>query len=164
MVIVLFGVSGAGKTTVGTQLARELAWEFLDGDDYHPPENRKKMREGVALTDQDRWPWLAVIRDSIGRALAAKRSAVVACSSLSRAHRDYLRQPGVTFVYLRGAPEVIRPRLERRKEHFFEPGLLASQFEALEEPDDGVVVDIDQPVEGIVAEVLARLHLPRAPA
>ena len=159
MIIVLFGVSGAGKTTIGRQLARELAWPFHDGDDYHTSASRDRMASGVPLTDADRWPWLAAIRDLISGTRAARQNAVIACSALARAHRDYLRQPGVRFVYLKGTPDLLRERLRARRGHFFPPGLLESQLEALEAPRGGVVVDVAKPPRDVVREIRRRLGL-----
>ena len=133
VVIVLIGVSGSGKSTVGKLLARDLDCQFYEGDTYHSPANKRKMREGIPLTDADRWPWLNAIRKVISKELAQKKDAVVACSALAQSYRDHLRQPGVKFVYLKGDFDLFRERIEKRRGHFFDPDLLASQFEALEE-------------------------------
>src|SRR5687768_10668164 len=142
MVIVLIGVAGSGKSTICKHLAEELGGKFYEGDNYHSRANKKKMREGIALTDADRWPWLAAIRERITKILAENKVAVVACSALAQSYRDYLRQPGVQFVYLKGDFDLFRERLEKRRGHFFDPDLLASQFEALEEPRRALAVDV----------------------
>ena len=159
MVIVLIGVSGSGKSTVGKLLARDLDCKFYEGDTYHSPANKRKMREGIPLTDADRWPWLNAIRKVISKALAQKKDAVVACSALAQSYRDHLRQPGVKFVYLKGDFELLQKRLQKRRGHFFDPALLASQFEVLEEPRGALAVDVAQTPDAIVREIQERLHL-----
>jgi gluconokinase len=157
--IVLIGVSGSGKSTVGKQLARRLDCKFYEGDNYHSPANKKKMRAGIPLTDADRWPWLAKIRELISKVLAQEGCAVVACSALAQSYRDYLRQPGVQFVYLKGDFDLLRERLEKRRGHFFDPDLLASQFEALEEPRRALAVDVAHTPAAIAREIQERLGL-----
>lgn len=162
MIIVLTGVAGSGKTTVGKLLAESLGWPFHDGDDYHPPANVERMAAGIPLTDADRRPWLAALRNVVHHTLASESDAVIACSSLTRAHRDYLRRPGVSFVFLKGSAELLRDRLQRRRGHFFPPALLASQLAALEEPRDALVVDAAQPAAAIVREIRDSMKLPAA--
>jgi len=168
MVIVLMGVSGSGKTTVGTRLAEALGWTFADGDDFHPSANVEKMRRGEPLTDADRWPWLRALRDYIGERLATDAPAVVACSALKAAYREVLLDdnPGAELVYLRGDYALIRERMEARPDHFFDAEMLDSQFEALEEPapDEALVVDIDAPPDEIVDTIRRRLPGLPAPA
>ncbi len=159
MVIVLMGVSGCGKTTVGKLLARRLHWKFYEGDDFHPAANRQKMSEGRALDDADREPWLSALRASIAGSLARGENAVVSCSALEQAHRDRLALKGVRFVHLKGDPGLIAARLEKRTGHFFAPALLASQFETLEEPRAALVVGIAQTPRAIAAEIEHRLGL-----
>jgi gluconokinase len=161
MVIILMGVSGSGKTTIGQRLAQELGWPFYDGDDFHPQANIAKMRQGVPLTDDDRHPWLAALRRLIDSVLAAKQSAVIACSALKRAYRDRLAGPheNVVFVYLKGSYEVIQQRLLERQGHFMRAGLLASQFETLEEPERALTMDITQEPGVIIAQVRRILRI-----
>ena len=160
MVILLMGVSGSGKTTVGQLLASQLGWEFADGDDYHPAANVEKMWNGTPLTDADRAPWLETLRALIAGWIAEGKNAVLACSALKRAYRESLRiGPEVQVVYLRGTPQLLRERLRARVGHFMTERMLKSQLAALEEPEDAVVVDVDRAPARIVAEILARLGL-----
>jgi gluconokinase len=161
MVIVLMGVSGAGKSTVGARLADLLGWPFHDGDALHSAEARARMHRGQALNDADRAPWLARLRALIEGCLGRGESAVVACSALRQAYRAELNvdPERVKFVYLRGTYETISARLARRHGHFMPPGLLRSQFETLEEPRDAMVVDIEAPPSAIAAEIRRRLPL-----
>ena len=163
MVIIIFGVSGAGKTTVGELLARELGWDFYEADDFHSPANIEKMRRGVPLTDEDRWPWLENLRGLIKRCVAAGENAVLACSALKRAYRKYLRVSAeVKFVFLHGDYTVIAKQLERRRGHFMKPGLLRSQFADLEEPgpdEETLTVELGRTPEELVNEIKAKLHL-----
>jgi gluconokinase len=163
MIIVLMGVCGSGKTTIGERLAGRLGCGFSDADGFHPQANVDKMRAGVALTDEDRWPWLAALRAAVEGWKAAGESHIVACSALREAYRAVLSPEGdVVFVYLKGSAAVIAPRLRTRQGHYMNPDLLESQFAALEEPKDAVVVDIAATPDAIVAEILARL--PSTPA
>ena len=149
------GVSGVGKTTVGEMLARDLGWPFYDADELHPTANVEKMRRGIALTDADRAPWLAAIRELIRELRRAGRSAVIACSALKQSYRDYLteQRPDVRVVYLKGDFELIHRRLVRRTGHFMNPDLLASQFATLEEPEGVLPVHAARPPAEIVAEI-----------
>ena len=158
-VILLIGVSGSGKSTVGRMLAGTLGWEFYEGDDFHSSQNKTRMHAGIPLTDADRWPWLATIRHLISRVLARKESAVVACSALAQSYRDFLWQPGVWFVYLQGDFRLLHERLQKRHGHFFDPGLLTSQFEALEEPRRALMVNVAKTPNAIVREIRERLGL-----
>lgn len=161
MVIVLVGVSGVGKTTVGLRLAETLEWEFFDGDAFHPAANIDKMAQGIPLTDEDRWPWLRAIHDFIHERLMVGASAVVACSALKAAYRDALLDgnDGAHLVFLKGDFDLIERRLEARAGHFFNAELLESQFEALEEPDPGEVftVAVDRPPDEIVCRIKSAL-------
>jgi gluconokinase len=153
------GVCGCGKTTVGVALARSLGWRFIDADDLHPPENVAKMASGIALTDDDRWPWFDRIVAEMRRSSAAGEHAVVACSALKAAYRDRLATGGdVRFVYLKGDEATIQPRLAVRSGHFMPASLLPSQFATLEEPKDAIVVDIREPIEAQVATITRALR------
>jgi len=155
MVVVVMGVTGAGKTTVGEALAADLGWDFYDADDFHPAANKAKMHAGIALTDEDRWPWLAAIRRAIEQALADGRGAVVACSALKAAYREALAGglEGVAFVLLDGPRELLEERLQARTDHFMNPALLDSQLRTLERPRHAIVVDISQPAPVQVAAI-----------
>ena len=164
--LVVMGVSGSGKSTIGEALAARLDWRFEDGDAFHPPSNVAKMKAGHPLTDEDRWPWLHAIADEIDRVCAAGERVVIACSALRRAYRDILvhGRNDVRIVYLDGTEPLIASRLGRRKDHFMPPGLLASQFATLETPGDDerpVAVSIDAPVEKIVDDILDQLDFGR---
>jgi gluconokinase len=148
MIVVLMGVAGSGKTTIGERLAQGQGWPFFDADDFHSPENKEKMRRGLGLTDADREPWLAALRARIDEFLAAGRSAVFACSALKQAYRDRLQAgPEVRFVYLKGSFELFEGRLASRPGHYAGPSLLRSQFAALEEPVGVPTVAADQTPE-----------------
>jgi gluconokinase len=159
MVIVLMGVSGAGKTTVGRLLAQALGAEFAEGDAYHPAENIAKMRRGIPLEDADRWPWLAILGAQIDRWLAAGTTVVLACSALKQRYRDVLARgrTDVRFVHLEGDKALIRLRLDGRRGHYMPATLLDSQFAALEAPSDAITVDVTGTPELIVADILRRL-------
>jgi gluconokinase len=154
------GVSGSGKTTVGRLLAKDLGWPFRDADDFHPAANLEKMRNGVPLTDEDRAPWLDVVHDMIVALDRDGRSVVLACSALKQSYRERITD-GVSVVrviYLRGDASLIRLRLARRSGHFFPLALLQSQVDALEEPVDAIIVDIDAHAEEIAAQIAAQLR------
>lgn len=164
MIILMMGVSGAGKTTIGKLLASALGWEFADADDYHSATNIEKMRSGMPLTDADRAPWLESLHALIAGWIAEGKNAVLACSALKQAYRDFLRiGPEVCILYLRVTPEVLRRRLLARRGHFMTEVMLTSQLATLEEPKDAVVIDADGDPEGVVAEILARLKLATMP-
>jgi carbohydrate kinase (thermoresistant glucokinase family) len=162
MIILLMGVSGSGKSTVGALLAERLACEFQDGDVFHPAANVEKMHEGIPLSDADRLPWLNAIAAWIDEARAAGKHAVVACSALKRCYREILigNRADVRLVYLRGDEALIAGRLQKRKRHFMPQGLLKSQFEALEEPgaeEKPIIVEVDRSPAEIVEEIVGSL-------
>jgi gluconokinase len=152
------GVVGVGKTTVGRVLAEKLGWQFADGDDFHPAANIEKIRRGIALDDEDRAPWLARLQNAIVEWKGQNQNAVLACSALKRKYRDALSADGVRFVYLEGAPELIRQRLLARHGHFATDSILASQFRDLEVPEDAITVSVDKTPEATAEEILARLQ------
>lgn len=163
MTIIIFGVSGAGKTTVGNLLARELGWHFLEADDFHPAANIEKMRSGHQLTDENRWPWLERLRQQIERSLAAGENAVLACSALKRAYGDRLRvSDEVKFVFLRGDYALVEKQLRSRHGHFMNAALLQSQFDDLEvpQPDENVLtIEPGRTPEEIVERIKTKLNL-----
>jgi gluconokinase len=165
VIAIVFGVSGAGKTTIGKLLVEQLGWRFLEADDFHPRVNIEKMRSGCPLTDEDRWPWLERLREQITCSLAAKENAVLACSALKRAYRERLRvSDEVRYVFLRGNYAVIEKQLRRRRGHFMNPDLLRSQFTDLEEPgsDENVLtIELGRTPQEIVEEIKTRLRLAR---
>jgi gluconokinase len=162
VIVIIFGVSGAGKTTVGKLLARELGWRFVEADDFHPAANIEKMRSGQPLTDEDRWPWLEQLRQQIERSLSAGENAVLACSALKRVYRDRLRSSDeVKFVFLRGDYALVEKQLRRRHGHFMDANLLQSQFDDLEEPqpDENVLtIELGRTPAKIVEKIKTKLN------
>jgi gluconokinase len=160
MVVILFGVTGSGKTTVGSLLSATLDWKFYDADDFHPKANVEKMRQGLPLTDEDRTPWLASLQNRIRKSLDEKEDAVLACSALKESYRHYLYiSEEVKFVHLKGSFDLIRDRLSKRMGHYMNPGLLQSQFNTLEEPTTPVfVADIGQTPAEIVEDIIAHIQ------
>ena len=157
-VVVLMGVSGSGKSTIGETLAGDLGCAFLEGDDFHPAANVAKMKQGIALTTADREPWLRSIAAKIDELLLAKQSAVISCSALQRSYRDILigDRPRVALVFLKGSYDLILHRLQGRHGHFMPPSLLKSQFDTLQEPapeERAIVVDIALPPAEICAAI-----------
>jgi gluconokinase len=162
LVLVLMGVSGSGKTTVGKVLARGLGWTFVEADEFHSAANVAKMRAGIPLTDADRRPWLDALRVRIDRACTEGENVVLACSALKHAYQDYLERDDpacVHYIYLHGSEELLRKRLAERQGHFMNPQLLHSQFETLEPPAEALRVDVSPPPEAIAAEIRRRLGL-----
>jgi gluconokinase len=163
MIVMLMGVTGCGKTTVGRALAQSLAWVFYDADDFHPPANVAKMAAGIPLTDDDRWPWLDRIADLSGRAQGRGDHAVLACSALKQSYRDRIACAGdVHVVYLKGDLATIEARLATRRHKYMPASLLASQFATLEEPANALVVDIRNEVAVQVAAIRDGLRLKTA--
>jgi gluconokinase len=165
--LIVMGVSGSGKTTIGERLAARISWRYEDADTFHPPSNVAKMSAGQPLTDEDRWPWLKAIAAEIDRACTAGERLVIGCSALRRVYRDVLMhgRNDIRLIYLKGTQALIADRLGRRKDHFMPQGLLASQFTTLEPPTDderAITVAIDGSVETIVDDILRQLALPSA--
>ena len=161
MIILLMGVAGSGKTTVGKLLASELGWQFADGDDFHPAANVEKMSNGIPLTDADRGPWIETLRSLIVSGTTASTNAVLACSALKHTYRERLRvAPEVQVVYLRASRPLLQKRMRERIGHFMPEQMLASQLETLEEPHNALVIDVDQSPAEIVAEIRTKLALP----
>jgi len=157
------GVSGSGKSAVGSALASKLGWAFYDADDFHPPANIAKMQAGIPLDDADRAPWLIALQALISSCLKANRPGVLACSALKERYRQQLLagNRGVQIVYLKGSYDQIWSRMATRAGHYMKPAMLQSQFDALEEPQDALVMDITLPVDEIVARILEKTILAR---
>lgn len=158
MILIITGVAGAGKTTIGKILAKKLGWKFYDADDFHPQSNIEKMRRGVSLTDHDRRPWLEALHRLI---LEQTGSAVIACSALKQSYRDKLQKgrEDVKFVFLKGDKELIRERLEGRTGHYAKADLLEGQFGALEEPEDALSEDVSRDAATIADDIIRELKL-----
>jgi gluconokinase len=155
MIIILMGVAGCGKTTVGKQLSLVLGCPFFDSDDFHSPEARLKMTQGVALTDEDRQPWLEELNRKMKKWNVQSHQTVLACSALKQKYRDLLAQGNeVIWVYLKGTQTLVRERLERRQGHFASVNLLDSQFAALEEPAKAIILDISASPERLVESLI----------
>lgn len=165
-VIIVMGVSGCGKSTVGKTLADRLGWRFVDADDFHPVESIEKMREGIPLNDADRKTWLQKLNHLLQDSARNVEKLVLACSALKEAYRHTLVTGGIhpVFIYLRGSYEEILARMESRPNHFMPLSLLRSQFDALEEPADAWVFESNRPVEEIVDAILTRLEKVFPPA
>jgi gluconokinase len=155
MIVLVMGVAGVGKTTIGQALARELGGRFIDADDYHPPENVAKMKAGIPLEDADRWPWL----NHLNRELRELAHGVLACSALKESYRERLAQGVRDFrtVYLHGSAELIRSRMATRTHRYMPAALLESQFAALEPPADAIAIDVAAEPSSCVAAIMARL-------
>ena len=160
MIIVLMGVTGSGKSTVGKLLAQQLGWKFFEGDDFHSPANIEKMRRGMPLSDDDRRPWLEAIRESIRQMVERSENALIACSALKHSYRQMLRITGeVVFVYLKANIDIVRERLKNRTGHFMNPNLIQSQFDTLEESEQALRVDASLPPGEIVRRIRTQLQV-----
>src|SRR5439155_16755425 len=161
MVVIIWGVSGAGKTTIGKLLAQELGWKFYEAGDFRPAANIDKMRAGVPLTDEDRQPWLERLSGVIEKSLAANANAVLACSALKQKYRDLLRvNSDVKFVFLHGSRARIADQLKQRRGHFIDPALLDSQFVDLEEPEsseDMLTIELKGGPDELVEQIRQKL-------
>jgi len=154
MILILMGPTGAGKTTVGEILSRELGWEFADADNFHSPENVAKMSKGIGLTDEDRKPWLDSLRRKIEKWIAAGENGILACSALKEAYRKELSVgPQVRWIYLKGSFEEISQRVAARQGHYAKKELVVSQFAALEEPTDAVIINVSRSPEEVAREI-----------
>ena len=162
--ILVMGVAGSGKTTVGKSLAAHLGWDFYDADDFHPPENIAKMASGTPLNDADRSPWLDSLRNLISSSLMQNRPGVLACSALKESYRQQMLadNDGAQVVFLKGNYDLIWSRLSTRNDHFMKPQMLQSQFETLEEPANALTVDISRSLDEIVQEILIGLKLQKS--
>jgi carbohydrate kinase (thermoresistant glucokinase family) len=162
-IAIVMGVSGSGKTTVAAGIAQQEGWVLLEGDKFHPPANVARMKAGIPLTDEDRWPWLHAIAARADELRAAGQSAAVACSALKRAYRDVLAggRPDVVLVYLRGSKALIGQRIAARHGHFMPPALLDSQFATLEEPgpdENPIIVDVGGTPDAEIQDAIRQLN------
>jgi len=158
--LIVMGVSGCGKTSVGKSLAEHLGWDFYDADDLHPPENIAKMAHGIPLNDSDRAAWLASLHDLISSSLTQNRPGVLACSALKERYRQQLLEGNedVQIVYLTGSYDLIWSRMIARKEHYMKPHMLQSQFETLEEPTNALIINISMSFDDTVREILQNME------
>lgn len=161
MILVLMGVTASGKTTVGKLLAEETGWSFVEGDAFHSAANRKKMQQGIPLTDQDRAPWLSTLHEILLGWSKSGASGILACSALKRSYRDQLSKAiaGIYFVWLEVSPSVLEERLRTRQGHYMNPNLLGSQLDTLEAPAPAEAIEVcgERPPEEIVRQILQRL-------
>jgi len=160
MLVILMGVSGSGKTTIGEALSERTGWPFEDADAHHPPENVAKMRANQPLTDEDRWPWLDRLNGLLRGRAEAGRSVILGCSALKRAYREALERDlpeAVHWVHLRGSFDLIADRMQARDDHFMPPGLLRSQFDTLEPPTGVITIDIDGAIDEAIDAILREL-------
>jgi carbohydrate kinase (thermoresistant glucokinase family) len=160
MILIVMGVSGSGKSTIGTLLAHRLGWPFHDGDSFHPRENVLKMQQGIPLNDTDRQPWLLAIQTFMRKTHAANEHAVIACSALRDTYRATLLQdePWVQFLWLHGSRELIEERMRLRVDHFMPVTLLESQLKTLEPPANAMVIDISASPEEVVDQIIQNLR------
>ncbi|MCE5299322.1 MAG: gluconokinase [Spirochaetia bacterium] len=162
MLYLIMGVMGSGKTTVGMALAERLKCPFHDADDLHSEYNKEKMRRGEPLNDEDRKPWLFAVRSIVDMEIGEKRNAVIACSALKEQYRKLLIHDAarIKLIYLKATEEMITSRLVYRKHHFASPAILESQFNALEEPQNAMIIDAGMPVDRIVEEIMEKAYEP----
>lgn len=155
MIVMVMGVSGSGKTTVGQLLGESLNWDFSDADDFHPPGNIEKMSRGIPLEDADRLPWLLHLQGTIDRWLLENKNVVLACSALKASYREMLcrDKQRMKIVYLKGDFDLFAARLKNRENHYMKVDLLSSQFATLEEPENAIIIDASQPLELIVRQI-----------
>ena len=160
--IVVIGVSGCGKTTIGRGLSEQLGWPFYDADDFHPPSNIEKMANGIPLNDNDRQPWLNRLHELIDNHLSQDQSLVLACSALKEKYRQLLKGDleRVWFVHLQGDFDLIYNRMQKRAGHYMQAEMLRSQFADLEQPQDAYSISIDAPVQNILDQIINKLNLP----
>lgn len=162
MLILIMGVAGSGKTTIGRALAERLRWEFLDADDFHSEDNKKKMNLGIPLTDEDRWPWLFSIQERVKDSIVGKADIVLACSALKQSYREVILKSGDNYlvVFLYGDRETLLKRLKTRDDHFMNPKLIDSQIKTLEEPSNclrvAITEKLDEVIERIISSALNR--------
>ena len=164
MIVIVMGVSGSGKTTVGKLLAESLHWHFSDADDFHSPTNIEKMSLGIPLEDIDRLPWLLQLQAAIDWWLWEDRNVVLACSALKASYREmlYQDQEQMKIFYLKASIQLLRERLKNRENHYMKADLLSSQLATLEEPQDAIVIDASQSLEVIVSLIKGNRHLLRS--
>jgi gluconokinase len=158
--LILMGVSGCGKTSVGVRLSEVLGWPFFDGDDFHPEENILKMSRRIPLNDDDRTPWLASLNHLIAQNIKAGRSILLGCSALKESYRTQLAKGirEIQFIYLKGDYDLILERMDTRRGHYMKADLLRSQFDVLEEPSDALIMDIKQDIDQIVQEIIGHIR------
>ncbi|MEA5508986.1 gluconokinase [Crocosphaera sp. UHCC 0190] len=158
MIYLIIGVSGSGKTTIGQALSHQLGYPFYDADDFHPPENIAKMSQGIPLTDSDRLPWLTAIKDVIDQYQQREKGAVITCSALKQSYRNFLGKntQALIWIYLKGSYEQILNRLENRQKHYMKSGMLLSQFQSLEEPENAMIININLSIEDIIQEIILK--------
>lgn len=157
--VIVMGVSGSGKTTIGLKLAERLKWKFIESDLFHSKENIQKMASGIPLTDSDRQPWLENLHAILVDCSRNNQSVIMACSALKERYRQILKSglSGIRFVYLKGDYDLIWQRMQAR-EHFMKPEMLKSQFEALEEPHDAIIIDISKSSDQMIKEILVQIQ------